>query len=139
MVRSVIGVVNWLWQTPSRRASRRQACLDYTTMVTLVDRWNYKRNDLRLTAELINARRQHESRLQRASGFELTRTWLTPSEAYLVEYAKCENRHQALLNLDLSDNDAFEQATELEDAIMAIESIRSNSARMPNTDLAMTD
>jgi hypothetical protein len=108
-------------------------------MATLVDRWNYKRNDLRLTAELINARRQHESRLQQASALELSRTWLSPSQAYLVEYAKCENRHKGLLNLDQSDNEAFEQATELEDAIMAIESIRANSLRMPDASLAITD
>lgn len=115
-------LIAWLL---ARSASRSQARRAFTSVMSDVHEWAVKRNDLRLTANALGSLRRHRDLLLQAHSVETDRQasgWR--QREFLLEYARCEARHREICDLNYPDNDMYEQAMELQEAIDALDAKR---------------
>jgi hypothetical protein len=116
-------LVVWLLARSAARSKARRA---FTGMMSDVHDWAIRRNDLNLTAVAMESLRQHRDLLRRAklAGSEKGTNW--QEREFLREYERCEARHQQICDLNYPDNDMYEQAMELQEAIDALDARRSS-------------
>lgn len=115
----------WIIRSMIRSAERNHARRTFTSMMRDVHEWSIRRNDLELTARALRSLTQHRELLDDAQRLSLETgkaSWR--SREFLLEYLRCEERHRRLCDLDYPDNDMYEQAMELQEAIDALDAKR---------------
>ncbi|MGC1439406.1 MAG: hypothetical protein WA888_02265 [Burkholderiaceae bacterium] len=120
------------------RALRRIAIVnraraEFTETISLIHTWSGRRNDLALTAKALARLAVHKQYLDSAEQARQS-TGKSPDQVawheaeFFLEYGRCDARHRGLLSLTYPDNDMYEQAMEVEQAISSLQAIHSRSS-----------
>jgi hypothetical protein len=118
-----------LWLFVRRRDAHTQAGDDFTEFMAVIDDWLRRQGDYQATSHAMNALKEHNGRLMLAK-HTLKPRWIGASrnQHYLAEYARCQQRHEALVRGATEDASATALANELEQAIQRLSTLSNGSA-----------